>query len=844
MANSSGDVSAPDVFRSPQLEAAEPPGVEPAGLPALSAAVVSEAISPGCSARPVAATGAAAPASGVAAVEAPEPIASPGAGVIPNVGGGWPLIDGWARATLSGLGPRLWQTLSHQSACLSCAWGTGGQKGGFRDELGEPLQRCLKSVEAVAAELQPAVPQQVFARRSLAELQQLSSSECDELGRLSRPLILRQGSRHYEPIGWDEVYALAEQAFRVPPERLASYSSGRSSNEAAWLLQLLLRALGSNNLADCSDLCHAPSSVVLNQVFGSGTSNVSLESLQQADCVVLVGSNAPANHPRLMNELIRLRERGGTVIVINPVLEVGLQRFGSPAFPIRSLLRGSEIASLFLQPLPGSDTAVFLGIQKALLETDRLRMEYVRAHAEGWEPLIEQLQSLSWSAICACCGLSREELELAADRIAAAKGVVFAWAMGITHHVNGCDNVQAIANTAVLTGNVGRPGAGTMPIRGHSNVQGFGSMGVSTQLRAPMQRALETLLGRPLSPVPGYDTRNLIEAAEAGRVDTLLCLGGNLYGANPDATQAGRALGRIDTVIYLATKPNTGHFHGLGARQTLLLPVFNRFETPHRTTVESGNNWVRLNEPGSSHLRDADLVSEVVFLGELAHRVHGEAAIDWRRLQDAAYVRQLIARTVPGYGPLAQIDATGEEFSVLGRVFSEACFRTPSGRAQLAVTPLPELSLPDRSQFEAGPSPAVGDLAHDVADDGAASSAGADKQTPGLVLSLITARSYGQHNTVVYKQADSYRGMPHRQTILMNREDLQRSGLRAHQRVRVQGEAGQLDDIEIIPGEIRAGAALMFFPEANVLMKGDRDRRCGTPAFKRVPVLVRPQPPR
>ena len=273
---------------------------------------------------------------------AAEPIPIPGAGVTPKVGGGWPLIDGWARATLSGIGPRLWQTLSHQSACLSCAWGTGGQKGGFRDELGEPLQRCLKSVEAVEAELQPAVPQQVFDRRSLAELQRLSSSECDQLGRLSRPLILRQGREHYEPIGWDEVYALTEQACRVPPQRLASYSSGRSSNEAAWLLQLLLRALGSNNLADCSDLCHAASSVVLNQVFGSGTSNVSLESLQQADCVVLVGSNAPANHPRLMNELIRLRQRGGTVIVINPVLEVGLQRFGSPAFPIRSMLRATN----------------------------------------------------------------------------------------------------------------------------------------------------------------------------------------------------------------------------------------------------------------------------------------------------------------------------------------------------------------------------------------------------------------------------------------------------------------------------------------------------------------------
>ncbi|MFM7086052.1 MAG: FdhF/YdeP family oxidoreductase [Cyanobium sp.] len=736
---------------------------------------------------------------------------------LPQVGGGWPLIDGWARATVSPSGARLWQALTHPSACLSCAWGTGGQNGGFRDELGEPLQRCLKSVEAIQAELMAAVPREVFAGRSLAELQQLSSYACDRLGRLDRPLIHRAGSSHYEPIDWQEVQELTAAAFRRPdPQRVASYSSGRSSNEAAWLLQLLLRALGSNNLADCSDLCHAPSSIALAEAFGSGTSMVNLESLQQADGVVLVGSNAPANHPRLMNELIRLRQRGGTVIVINPVLEVGLLKFGSPAFPIRSMLRGSEIASLFLQPIPGSDAAVFLGLQKALLESGAIAWDVLKAHSDGWPALIHQIETTSWEEICRCCGLSREELEHTAASLGACRAVVFAWAMGITHHSNGTDNVQAIVNTAVLSGHVGRPGAGTMPIRGHSNVQGFGSMGVTVHLREPMRLALEQLLGRPLSRVQGYDTRALIEAAERGAVDTLLCLGGNLFGANPDSRQARRALGRIDTVIYLATKPNTGHFQGLGARQTLLLPVFNRFETPHRTTVESGNNWVRLNEPGRTHLRSGALISEVTFLAELAHRLHGDSPIDWRRLQDPVYVRQLIARTVPGYGAIADIDRSRREFEVAGRVFSTPQFATASGRAQLRPIPLPDLTLPEASHF--------GGLAAGEA---------------GLVLSLITARSYGQHNTVVYKQGDAYRGMPHRQTILMHPQDVRDAGLDPHQRVRVQGEAGCLEGIEIIPGPIRAGAALMFYPEANVLMHDRRDPRSGTPAFKRVPVLVR-----
>jgi molybdopterin-dependent oxidoreductase alpha subunit len=730
-------------------------------------------------------------------------------------GGGWPLIDGWARATLSPGGPGLWSKLLHKSACLSCAWGTGGQNGGFVDELGEPLQRCLKSVEAIAAELQPAVPAQVFAGRRLAELQQLDSADCDRLGRLSQPLIRRQGSDHYVPIDWPEVYELVEASFRVPAARLASYSSGRSSNEAAYLLQLLLRALGSNNLADCSDLCHAPSTVALQAAFGSGTSMVNLDSLKHADCVVLVGSNAPANHPRLMNELLQLRQRGGTVIAINPVLEVGLLKFGSPAFPIRSMLQNSEVASLFLQPIPGSDTAVFLGLQKALLERDAIPWQFVRAHSDGWEALIEQLRDTSWQQITSCCGLSREELDHAAAQIANASGVVFAWAMGITHHSNGVDNVQAIANTAVLSGNVGRPGAGTMPIRGHSNVQGFGSMGVSAQLREPMRLALEQLLGRPLSRQAGYDTRALIEAAAADRVDTLFCLGGNLYGANPDAQQAQRALAQIDTIIYLATKPNTGHFHGLAARQTLLLPVFNRFETPHRTTVESGNNWVRLNEPGSTHLQAGSLVSEVVFLAELAGRLMGDGPVDWRRLQEPSYVHQLIARSVPGYGAIADIDSSRKEFQVAGRVFDQPKFPTATGRAQLTPTPLPRLSLPAADHFGGVPA-----------------------GQRGLVLSLITARSYGQHNTVVYKRGDSYRGMPHRQTILMNRDDLRLSGLQPHQRVTVQGEAGAMAQVEIIPGDIRAGAALMFYPEANCLMRAEIDPRSGTPAYKRVPVLV------
>ncbi|MEM8504599.1 MAG: FdhF/YdeP family oxidoreductase [Cyanobacteria bacterium P01_D01_bin.1] len=732
-----------------------------------------------------------------------------------NIGGGLPVIEYWAKNTLSPQGPSVWKTLLHKSACLSCAWGTGGQKGGFTNEVGEKVQRCMKSMESVIAELQPPVEPHFFETHSIEQLQALSSMEADKLGRLSFPVVLNAGESHYQRIPWEAAYDLMAEAFRQPPERVAAYSSGRSSNEAAYLLQLMMRMLGSNNLADCSDLCHRPSTTGLSKTFGSGTSTVSLESLKQAECVVLVGSNAPANHPRLMNELIKVRDHGGTILVINPIREVGLVKYGSPSFPVKSLIPGSDIANLFLQPIPGSDLALFVGIQKSLVEKNLINRDFLQAHTQGWEAVIEQAQQISWETIVNTCGIPKSDIEAAAALISQPEKVVFAWAMGITHQTNGTDNVCAIANTALLTGNVGKPGAGVMPIRGHSNVQGFGSMGVKNDIKPALREALERITGRSLKREPGYHARALIEAADAGKVDTLLCLGGNFYAANPDLTQAKRAIGNIDTVVYVATKPNLGHFHGLGKKQTLVLPVFNRFENPHKTTVESGNNFVRLNDEGKSHLSKADLVPEVDLLTELANRIHGKSPIDWHKLQDTRYVRQLIAETISGYEKIGEIDQTKEEFTIAGRIFTVPEFKTDSGRANMQLTPLPTLSLPTPSDFG---------------------------HTSGTVLTLITARSYRQHNTVVYQIGDKYRGMPHRQCILMNSEDIEQGGFANHQRVTVQGNASQMADIEIISGAVRQGAALMFYPEANVLMKAATDPKSHTPAYKRVPILVRKQP--
>ena len=734
-----------------------------------------------------------------------------------NAGGGLPVIQYWIEKTLSPQGLQLWQTLNHKSACLSCAWGTGGQKGGFVNEAGEYLQRCAKSVEAIAAELQPGIKQDFFQKYNISELQQLTSQECDDLGRLSYPLILKSGSSHYQRISWEEVYQIATIAFQQLPEKIASYSSGRSANEAAYLLQLLMRSLGSNNLADCSDLCHAPSTIGLKKVFGSGTSMVSLEGLQHSDCLVLIGSNAPANHPRLMNELIQLRARGGKVIIINPQIEIGLVKFASPAFPVKSLLTGgSDISSLYLQPIPGSDVALFVGLQKSLIEQNLIKREYLASFTKNWQQIIDYAEDISWDNITNTCGLSQEEITATAYLIGKSESVVFAWAMGITQQANGVDNVFSIANTALITGNAGKIGAGTMPIRGHSNVQGFGSMGVTVNLREEIKQALSKLLGKPVSETPGYHTRDLIAAAELGKINTLFCLGGNLYAANPDLQQAKQALSQIETIFYVATKPNLGHFHGLAKQQTLILPVFNLFENPHRTTTESGNNFVRLNDAGKSHLQpdNSDLISEVELITEIAHRLHDENPINWRKLQDTVYVRELIAKTIPGYDKIGKIDQTQEEFTITGRIFEEPKFPTSDGKAQMFVTPLPQLSLPYKSAF------------------------GVEENQSGIVLILGTGRSYGQHNTVVYRNEDKYRNMPHRHCILMNRLDIKKAGFQEHQRVTVKGNAGELENIEIICGAIREGVAFMFYPETNVLFKAEIDPKSGTPAYKRVPVFV------
>ncbi len=715
-----------------------------------------------------------------------------------RAGGGFPAIA-YAISKAIEVGPwRLWSKMRSRNACKTCAVGMGGQLGGMVNEARHFPEVCKKSLQAQAADMRGAVPPWFFERNSLTHLESLTPKQCEDAGRLICPLVLQPGDSNYKPVSWQRAMDLAAGALKqTVPQRAAFYSSGRSSNEAAFLLQSLARVYGTNNVMNCSFYCHQASGVALKMAFGTGTATVTLEDVGRADLVMLLGANPASNHPRLMTQLAELRERAGEVIVVNPVREPGLERFHLPSRPL-SLLFGSPIASLYVQPLAGGDVAFLVGTLKALGEMGALDREFLARHAEGSQAALSHAASLTWQEVVEGSGVERATIERVASLLARSRASIFCWAMGLTHHESGVDNVLALSNLAIATGMVGKPGAGMLPLRGHSNVQGVGSVGFTPDLTDGIRQALEKAYGRALPAAPGLDTHAMIEAAEAGNIDALFALGGNLWGSNPDSIRASRAMRKIKTVVYLSTKLNQGHFHGRG-QTTVILPVLARDEEKQGTTQESMFNFVRLSDGGQANV-PGYMRSETEIICELAERVLDRSPVDWSRLASHREIRRLIAEVVPGWQEVARLDDTRKEFTIAGRIYHSPCFGTESGKARMHVTPLPEF--------------------------------------PEDTLRLITFRSEGQFNTVVYESADLYRGIPHRHCIMISGEDAGRLGIADGQRVTVRGEAGELTGIEAVLGQIRPGVVAMFYPEANVLIKGRLDKRSKTPAFKSAPVWI------
>ncbi len=730
-------------------------------------------------------------------------------------GGGWPAIWYTLRKGREAGGLwKLWKAMRSKNACKTCALGMGGQRGGMVNEQGHFPEVCKKSLQAMVADMQGAISHDFWQQYSLDDLQQFTPRELENCGRLTQPLLYTPELRRYQPISWENAFRRIVGKLReLSADETFWYFSGRSSNEAGFLLQMFARLYGTNNVNNCSFYCHQASGVGLTSSTGSGTATIMLEDLDASDLVFVIGGNPASNHPRLMRTLMEVRRRGGEVIVINPIVETGLVNFSVPS-DIRSLFFGTKIASFYVQPHIGGDLALLTGIAKRIVELNAHDTTFLEKNCNGWSTLACGLAATTWQEIIAKSGVPFDQIDAITQHYAKSNNTVFSWTMGITHHAHGVQNVQAIANLALMRGMVGRPGAGLLPIRGHSNVQGIGSVGVTPKLKDAIFERLESHFGVTLPTTPGLDTMGCIEAAAAGKLKFGLCLGGNLYGSNPDATFARAALENLDMLVYLSTTLNTGHAHGL-ARETIILPVLARDEEPQATTQESMFNLVRLSDGGPR--RHAGPKSEVEVIatiaGETASAVGekngstGLQFIDWRSLRNTGRIREAIAAIVPGFDKIKEIDRTKEEFQIAGRTIHEARFPTHDGRAVLHTHTLPDLY-------------------------GSASGE----------LRLMTIRSEGQFNTVVYEDYDLYRGVTDRRVILIHPEDIEELGLEESKSVTVHGPAGSMNRVQIHPfSQIKPGNAAMYYPECNVLVSRRLDPASKTPAFKCVVITLEPE---
>lgn len=720
-------------------------------------------------------------------------------------GGGWAAIGYTLRMARKAGWWRLWNAMRSKNACKTCALGMGGQQGGMRNEAGHWPEVCKKSLQAMVADMQDGIRAEFFQRYPLRSLQTLSPRELESAGRLVQPILAGPGEDRYRVIDWSEAIRFVVDRLRsARPEETFFYFSGRSSNEASFLLQLLARIYGTNNVNNCSYYCHQASGVGLTASLGTGTATVVLDDVEKADLFFLIGGNPASNHPRLMRSLMQVRRHGGKVIVINPAREAGLVNFRVPS-DVKSLLFGTPIASEYVQPHVGGDIALLAGVAKVVLGMGAIDRDFIESATDGFHAFKAMIESATWETITRCSGVSRDQITAIAEAYIEAENVVFGWTMGITHHEFGVQNVQMIVNLALLRGMVGKPAAGLLPIRGHSNVQGIGSMGVTPTLKAAIFDRLQDHFGVRLPTEPGLDTMGCMRAAESGRMRLGFCLGGNLFGSNPDSTFARRALAEVDAMVYLTTTLNTGHAHGLG-RETLVLPVLARDEELQKTTQESMFNYVRLSDGGKP--RHPGPRSEVAIIAEIAEAVLGNSGpIEWHAMNQHDNIRHAIAAIVPGYEEIRDIAQSKREFQIPGRTFHASRFATPNGRAKFHVFPIPE-------------------------------PAGKEGQ-----LRLMTVRSEGQFNTVVYEEEDLYRGQERRDVILMNPQDIKRLGFSVDQRVTVRSAAGIMPGILVREFDIKAGNVLMYYPEANVLVPAVVDPASKTPSFKMVPVTIEPYVP-
>ena len=694
------------------------------------------------------------------------------------------------------------KALRAKNTCKTCGLGMGGQQGGMTNELGEFPSVCNKSIQAQSSDIQAPIPSEIF-KHSVNDLRELSAHELEHLGRLNTPIFKTEESNRFYEADWAwAIDYIASRLEEVKADRSFFYSSGRSSNESGFILQLLARLYGTNNVNNCSYYCHQATSVGLDSTIGTGTATIELEDLSRCDLIFVIGANPSSNHPRFIHKLKECRERGGHVIVINPAKEPGLVKFAVPKSFSSMITGGSHIASYYLQPNIGSDIALLKGLSKAIIEQKQYDQQFIETYCDGFETFKEDALDTSWKTIEEHCGIDTQLIKKVADIYGSAKNVVFAWGMGITHHQFGCNNVEYIANLALLRGMIGLPGRGLLPLRGHSNVQGVGTIGVKPVLADDIFKRIEKELDVRLPKAPGVDTYNGLKAAFQGKIDCALIVGGNLYSASPNTQWTTTALNQIGFKCFLTTTLNQGHIHGIDRGEVLILPVKARDEENQSTTQESMFNYVRLSDGGIERLDNTR--SEIDILASIGQRLLPEHQELFDTFTQHDTIRKSIAKIIPGMESISDIGVAKREFHIRNRIMHQPHFNTPNNKATFITHKTLELTR--RKNF------------------------------PFLLASV---RSEGQFNSIIYEETDSYRHNADRHSVFMSKKDMKSLCLNNGEQVDIISEYGIMPSVSVREFDIPPGNLLAYYPEANVLTGNTLDPRSKTPNFKSVPVSIR-----
>ncbi len=752
--------------------------------------------------------------------------------------GGWGALASSAKALLKSGNPitqvRALTQVNQPDGfdCPGCAWGDPRHASSF--------EFCENGVKAVSWEATShRCTPDFFAVHPVSWLAEQDGYFLERQGRLTHPMRYDSTSDRYVPVSWDDVFALIADVLGglTDPNQAIFYTSGRTSNEAAFLWQLFVRAFGTNNLPDCSNMCHEASGVALKETIGIGKGAVLLEDMEHADAIFIFGQNPGTNHPRMLGDLQKAAERGAKIVTVNPLRERGLEKFANPKSP-RDMLGGggTELTHLYLQPQVGGDLALLKGMMKVIVaadEADRaagkagvIDWAFVETHTHGINGLIADVKAESWNRIIAQSGLSQSEIEQAAEIYMAADAVICTWAMGLTQHMRGVETIQAITNLLLLRGNIGRQGAGPCPVRGHSNVQGDRTMGITELPATEFLDSLKRVFEFEPPRANGVNTIEALEAMASGKAKALLAMGGNFAAACPDSDLTYAALRNLDLTVHVSTKLNRSHvIHG---KQALILPALGRTEIDEQksgrqaVTVEDSMSMVHasagFNRPASEHLR-----SEPWIISGIARAVLPESRIPWEGFRDDyTLIRDKIEQVFTDFENYNE-KILREGGFWLGNSAKEREWKTATGKANFIVHGLPNQTIREAAQDRAA----------------------------ARVFSLMTFRSHDQYNTTVYGPDDRYRGVKgHRRVVFMNPDDMAEEGFADGDWVTLttvseDGRSRELKQMKLVPYDIPAGCLGAYFPETNVLVPlYAHGPRSGTPASKDIPVtLARAEPP-